>query len=231
MTLTDYPWWDATLPAAPPPASTSGSPFPSLDDAFPPAGNTGAGNWGWELGLLQGLGVYSQDRQPGWVNTPNKAKAGAVRGASKREAPQLQGDIPPSGKMHPWGGSRGSALPGGPLPDVGGCRHAVGTFSRCRSLAGEGHVVAAARAGPGAARPPPPRGVGREVGGGPAGVTPRATAVPGSPRDWPGRGGAGDATRTPPRPAPDPPGGLASPLAVMSKSSPMMSQAVAMEIA
>lgn len=85
------------------------------------------------------------------------------------------------------------------------------------------------RAGPGALWPPPPWGTGQHRGG-PAEVPPHGTAVPSTS---PGPAPVQPARVSCPSPptVPDPPGGAAAPLAVMSQSSPMMSQAVAMEMA
>lgn len=105
----------------------------------------------------EGLGFILKSSSPVGLIRQTKLRREPEKGASECEAPQPQGDISPSGKKHPWGGSGGSALPGGPHLNARGCKHSVGTFSRCPSLVGEGHVLVAARAGPGAVRPPPPR--------------------------------------------------------------------------
>lgn len=106
-------------------------------------------------------------------------------------------------KRIPGVAAGGSAPSGGPRSDTGGCRRGVGTFSRCRSLAGETHVVvaAAARAGPVAPSP----GCGTGAGGGSAGGSPNPVPPsPASPRDWMRRSRTGGPAPPPPPPCPSP---------------------------
>lgn len=86
----------------------------------------------------EGLGLILKSSS--WVGLirQTKLRREAEKGASECEAPQPQGDISPSGKKHPWGGSRGSALPGGPHPNARGCTHSVGTFSTARASSERG---------------------------------------------------------------------------------------------
>lgn len=207
------------------PASTSGSPFPSLDEAFPPAG------LGIEAGKQdssKGLVVCSQLISRAGLIHQTKLRREPEEGAPECEATQPQGDISPSGKKPLWGGRGGSALPGGLHPNARDCTRNLGAFSSARASSQRGACAAGGEGWAWGCAAAPSPGHGTALG-----VQPGSPPWHCCPQHLPGMAPVQRARGccTPRPTVPDPPGGPAAPLAVMSQRSPMMSQAVAMEIA
>lgn len=175
----------------------------------------------------EGLGFILKSSSRVGLIHQTKLRREAEKGASECEAPQPQGDISPSGKKHLWGGSGGSALAGGPHPNARGCMHSVGTFSSARASAERGMYWWWQGLGLGLCGRPLP-GAWDSTGGSSWGLPARHRCPQHLPGTDPGAAGPGALL---PHTVRDPLGGPAAPLAVMSQSSSMMSQAVAMEIA
>lgn len=154
------------------------------------------------------------------VGFRSRTKPEQERRALEHEAPQPQGDITPMGKGLPGGATGAEPLLGSVPLGMGGLR---GARTPCHRTGASLDIWQCHRVGPVLC---PPRVQDGDRGSG--GVPPYgcvAPSPPQPPRGWPKRGGAEE--RGPPRP----PRRVGISPVMMSKSSPMMSQAVAMAMA